>query len=420
MPSQSTKGQETRRTSTPSSRSSRSREHSFDLYLVETGNERLLTADEEIELARGLERGEALVSLAFALCPRLLERVLKIGPAAPPGATKRPTRRRRQLEREAATLRSLLRAARRIEDLREAGSDRLEAAEKKAVQIATGLASATRRQLVSELQLLGRERNPAPGVTPALQKMREGRLIAEPARQRLIECNLRLVVSIARRYSHRGLPIADLVQEGNLGLMRAVESFDAARGCRFSTHATWWIRQAVSRAVTNHGRTVRLPANVIGHLNQIAKARRALHQSLGREPSYSEVARAVDLEEAKVLQYLQARQQPVALDAPVFDDDPGSHSIGELLEDEEHDSPDEAAAQSDLESAIRRVLGTLSERERQVLILRFGMGGRAAHTLLEVGKELNVSRERIRQIEVKALRKLRHPSRAQVLSTYTA
>jgi len=254
------------------------------------------------------------------------------------------------------------------------------------------------------------------GLKTLYRTIQVGDRAAERAKIELVEANLRLVVSIAKKYTNRGLQFLDLIQEGNIGLMKAVDKFEYKRGYKFSTYATWWIRQAITRAIADQARTIRIPVHMIETINKLIRTSRYLVQEMGREPTPEEIAEKMDLPLEKVRKVLKIAKEPISLETPIGEEE--DSYLGDFIEDKNAVSPSDAVINLSLQEQTRKVLATLTPREEKVLRMRFGIGEKSDHTLEEVGQDFDVTRERIRQIEAKALRKLRHPSRSKRLKSF--
>ena len=381
------------------------------MYLKEIGKVPLLSADEEIELAQNMEDGAVAIEKINVLKGRLDDDVdddiildeedevefEKINLSVPEGVT--------------------------VEDpvrmyLKEIGKVPLLSADEE-IELAQNMedgAVAIEKINVLKGRLDGASEEEKAEIKEEIKTLQRDVDKGADAKKRLAEANLRLVVSIAKRYVGRGMLFLDLIQEGNLGLIKAVEKFDYKKGYKFSTYATWWIRQAITRAIADQARTIRIPVHMVETINKLIRVSRQLLQELGREPSPEEIAKEMSMPVDRVREILKISQEPVSLETPIGEEE-DSH-LGDFIKDDNVPVPADAAAFTLLKEQLEEVLGTLTEREQKVLTLRFGLEDGRARTLEEVGKEFNVTRERIRQIEAKALRKLRHPSRSRKLKDY--
>jgi RNA polymerase primary sigma factor len=319
-------------------------------------------------------------------------------------------------KRTGLALKSLRALARRVDKPKEFAADwskakvKLGAERGEALVIEFHTAEQTIKHIEKEVEIKPQE------LRVLVTQIHHGEVMANQAKKELIEANLRLVVSIAKKYTNRGLQFLDLIQEGNIGLMKAVDKFEYKRGYKFSTYATWWIRQAITRAIADQARTIRIPVHMIETINKLIRTSRYLVQEIGREPTPEEIAEKMDMPLEKVRKVLKIAKEPISLETPIGEEE-DSH-LGDFIEDKKVLSPSDAVVNLNLADQTRRVLATLTPREEKVLRMRFGIGEQSDHTLEEVGQDFDVTRERIRQIEAKALRKLRHPSRARKLRSF--
>jgi RNA polymerase primary sigma factor len=401
------------------------------VYLRRLGDVPLLTRAGEVELAKGFADGNARVLAAAYASPVAVAEIVAIGQRLRSGKTRVASILRvdddelAEFDEEAADRRvlSAIEAIERLDaELAQSGRRHARAKAKalRAEMVETMLGMDLHPRvvdaIVARLHAAMRMSDPGHDVNElrrAQHEIAEGKRLAQRAKSALVQANLRLVVSIARRYTNRGLHFLDLVQEGNIGLMRAVEKFDYKRGYKFSTYATWWIRQGMSRSLSDQSRTIRIPVHMTETLAKVGRVSRTLLQQLGREPSPEELARAMELPVERVRDVLGLTREPISLETPVGDE--GDARLGDFVEDTHAASPSDALGESDLSSHAREALKTLTPREERILRLRFGIDQKSDHTLEEVGTQFGVTRERIRQIEAKALAKLRHPSHSKHL-----
>jgi RNA polymerase primary sigma factor len=426
------------------------------LYLKEIGKVRLLRAEEEVTIGRRIETGQIAlrrtlggIPLATAKLATLVDRVrreempLDDVILLPEGGEPRPDEikpmlaavaRIRRLQQEIEKLQAALSAKKRMSATTRANYQKWIAKNVEAIQglmerlplkpalldqlvaevreHARRLRSMPRGQELRELeQRTGLARRP---LLDGLREIERHDQIVRQAKRELMEANLRLVVSVAKRYLGSELSLLDLVQEGNIGLMKAVDRFQYRRGFKFSTYATWWIRQAITRAIADHSRTIRIPVHMVETLNRISRINRSLVNEMGREPTPEELARRTGVPAQKVRLILESSRKPLSLETPIGEDS----QLGDFLEDKAAGSPNDSLISQDLTTQVERALSTLSPKEKKILRLRFGIGEEGEHTLEEVGKRFDVTRERIRQIETKALRKLRHPLRGRALRAF--
>jgi len=389
-------------------------------YLREIGQVKLLTFADEQRLARAMEEGNYLKALdariqaqtgrpatTRELHEALLADLTELRPVLAAAAKVAGLRGKPERHIDDPAVRALIDAApdeRLVQKLTAKGLS-----DEEAVRQVIRLSTVTR--------ILPAELRDAHAPLAAVEaRLRQVRKAGQEAEQRLIQANLRLVVSVAKKYLGRGMPLLDLVQEGNLGLMRAVQKFEYRRGFKFSTYATWWIRQSITRAIADYGRTIRMPVHMVELVNKLQRVSRQLVQHYGREPSFEEIGRELGMSGERVAEILRAAQETVSLETPVGDEE--ESELGDFIEDTGMVAPVQAATQNLMKLHVAQALATLSEREQKVLKLRFGIEDGRARTLEEVGRELGVTRERIRQIEAKALRTLRHPSRSHPLKDF--
>ncbi|MBI4590975.1 MAG: sigma-70 family RNA polymerase sigma factor [Candidatus Rokubacteria bacterium] len=440
-------------------------EDSVRLYLKEIGKVPLLTGEQEVEIGRRIEAGQTKLRWALAGIPRAVQALLEVADRVrrrelppedlillPEGGEPEPDElkpmlaafgRIRRLEREIARLQAALKDRRRSKNTR-AIYHRWIAHNREQIQtiVATlPLKPALVDELVADLKKqiarlqhleaerkdrrtvgIGREVRvfeaelglPSRQLLERVRQIDEHDRIVRQAKRELMEANLRLVVSVGKRYLGSDLTLLDLIQEGNLGLMKAVDRFQYRRGFKFSTYATWWIRQAITRAMADHSRTIRIPVHMVETLHRISRVSRGLASRMGREPTPEELAQRTGVPARKVRLILESSRKPLSLETPIGEDS----ELADFLEDKNARSPDETLLSQDMEAQVERVLATLSPKEGQILRLRFGIGTEGEHTLEEVGRRFSVTRERIRQIEAKALRKLRHPLRGRALKAF--
>jgi RNA polymerase primary sigma factor len=395
---------------------------SLRLYFHQMARVALLTREGEIELAKQIELGERAVLHAILGCPEGVREIAQVGERLRNGKVSprdvvrsadeddpgwSEGEKQRLLKLVATVLRSAGSAKRRGIPT-EGGMDALVAMRLNKAAIARMVEQIRRRLRTSERER--GDRLHLERLRTALAAIAEGHRKSTLARGELVQANLRLVVSIAKRYVNRGLQFLDLIQEGNIGLMRAVEKFDYKKGYKFSTYATWWVRQSISRAISDQSQTIRTPVHVFELVGQVTRATRAFVQEFGREPSLEEIAAKLEIDVARVKTAQRCMRQPISLETPMGAE--GESVIGDFVEDKEATSPLEAAMHGRLVEHTERLLSTLTPRERQIVRMRFGVGEKKEHTLEEVGRTFAVTRERIRQIEAKAMARLRHPSRA--------